>query len=117
VPTGISETSFRRAKAVIDDPKVPIRLAKGQGFTPLMYMLFERGYYNIGKMLFDRAPADFTKENFLEYPESNSYLAEDPEVKKWKEIYVNGGTIDEKGDATEEDEDGESDGNEEMEAD
>lgn len=86
VPKGIEneKSSYRRAKAVIDNPKVPIRLATGKGFTPLMYMLFEKGYYDIGEMLFNKAPEDFTNEEFLEYPETiQACYPDDPEVKTW----------------------------------
>ena len=49
-----------------------------------MYMLFEKGYYDIGEMLFNKAPEDFKNEEFLEYPETiQACYPDDPEVKTW----------------------------------
>ena len=63
---GNEKSTYRIAKAIINNPKVPIRLPLGKGFTPLMYMLFEKCYYEIGEKLFNKAPQDFTNSEFTE---------------------------------------------------
>jgi hypothetical protein len=78
------KSTYRIAKAIINNPKVPVKLGSGEGFTPLMYMLFEKGYYEIGQILFNKARQDCISKEFKEWPEtSQTCYPDDPDVKTW----------------------------------